>query len=193
MFAGTPAPVGLSAVRQAVFRLLLSVPRPLALASADALLTCSARSLRCFCICSSCLACCSFSARMLSIACCAARSAAALRCMAALSLGVILAAAWRSMPCSARLFMLILARWLRLASSRVVFGRCRSIWALCSFSQRSRCAVKAALRSVGVSPLRCFFAPPRSGYLGLYRLKYCSGSRSMPSFMRSLYIRCTCG
>ena len=35
--------------------------------------------------------------------------------------------------------------------------------------------------------------PPFSGFLALYRLKYWSGSRSMPSTCRSENIRWTCG
>lgn len=49
---------------------------------------------------------------------------------------------------------------------------------------------RAAVRTV---PALSFRHPPSSGCFPLYRLKYCSGSRSIPSAVRSEYMRWACG
>ena len=59
-----------------------------------------------------------------------------------------------------------------------------------AINSTARAAVRAGPFSISTSP-QPFRAPPFSGFLALYRLKYCSGSRSIPSRCRSLNIKCT--
>ncbi len=75
------------------------------------------------------------------------------------------------------------ARW----STRAAWPCCWR-WAFCTSAHR--CRVSSSRSSV---PALSFRQPPSSGCLPLYRLKYCAGSRAMPSSVRSEYMRWACG